>query len=65
VNSGGAGKTSVRHGFQLVVADEVGVVVLCRCGRWGIATSSVRRAEQAYSVEHLAEAGFRYIRDSE
>jgi hypothetical protein len=55
----------VRHGFRLVVADETGVVVLCRCRRWGIATSSVQRAEEAYSTEHLAEAGFRYIRDDD
>jgi hypothetical protein len=55
----------VRHGFRLVVADEIGVVALCRCGRWGIATSSVERAGQAYSTEHIAEAGFRYIRDDD
>ena len=53
----------VRHGFRVLVADEVGVVVLCRCGRWGIATSTLERAEQVYSTEHLAEMGFRYARD--
>jgi hypothetical protein len=52
----------VRHGFKLLVSDRVGVVALCRCKRWGIATSTVERAEKAYATEHLAEFGFRYSR---
>ncbi len=55
----------MRHGFRLVVADEIGVVVLRRCGRWGIATTTAERAEQIYQREHLAENGYRYTRDDE
>lgn len=58
-------RVETRHGANLLVHDEIGVVLLCRCGRWGIATGTVERAEQAYSTEHLAEMGFRYIRETE
>jgi hypothetical protein len=56
-------RQAVRHGLRLVVADEVGVVVVCRCGRWGIATSTVEHAEEAYTTEHLSEMGLQYSRD--
>lgn len=53
---------ALRHGFTLLASDRLGVIVLCRCKRWGIAASNVDRAEEAYSTEHLAEVGFRYSR---
>lgn len=58
----GLSHQAVRHGFRLLASDRRGVVVLCRCGRWGITTSTVERAEEAYATEHLAEFGFRYSR---
>jgi hypothetical protein len=55
----------LRHGLRVLLADDLGVIVLCRCDRWGFAASTVERAEQAYSHEHLAECGFQYVRDSD
>jgi hypothetical protein len=52
----------VRHGLRLLLSDEIGVIVVCRCGRWGIATATIERAEEKYSTEHLAEFGFKYSR---
>jgi hypothetical protein len=42
-----------------------GVILVCSCRRWGIAAATVERAQQAYSIEHLAEFGFRYSRDDD
>jgi len=55
-------QSAVRHGLRVLVTDDLGVIVLCQCNRWGVATSTVERAEEAYSREHLTEYGFRYVR---
>lgn len=57
--------TALRHGFTVLASDRLGVVVLCRCKRWGAAMPTVERAETVYRDQHLAECGFRYTRDDD
>jgi hypothetical protein len=47
----------MRHGAQVLVSDRIGVVIVRRCGHWGIAAPTVERAKEAYTTEHLAEFG--------
>ncbi len=46
---------AIKHEFRVLGVDEVGTMAVCQCGRWGVSTSTVERAEEIYATEHLAE----------